>query len=133
MFDSVHDSVLSEVELLPQEVASGESEDRIAYLTTVDELSSGWEPDERQELPDLSTINLHSFRWDHALAFAHWLLKDEYPDDVVVYLIEAESLEFGEPLSATVSAAMDRLVDRLVEELAGEFAPSAGGQDRTAG
>jgi hydrogenase maturation protease len=70
-----------------------------------------------EQLPDLATLNLHSFRWDHALAFARWLLKDEYPREVVVYLIEAESLEFGAPLSATVDAAADRLVDRLLGEL----------------
>jgi hydrogenase maturation protease len=77
-----------------------------------------------EDLPDLSTLNLHSFRWDHALAFARWLLKDDYPSDVLVYLIEAESLEFGAPLSDTVAAAMDRLVDRLLAELDGEFAPT---------
>jgi hydrogenase maturation protease len=71
-----------------------------------------------EELPDLSTLNLHSFRWDHALAFARWLLKDEYPDDVIVYLIEAESFEFGAPLSDTVDAAADQLADRLLDELA---------------
>ncbi len=71
-----------------------------------------------EELPDLSTINLHSFRWDHALAFARWLLKDDYPDEIIVYLIEAESFGFGDPLSEPVDAAADRLVDRLVVELA---------------
>jgi hydrogenase maturation protease len=76
-----------------------------------------------EQLPDLSTINLHSFRWDHALAFARWLLKDEYPTDVVVYLIEAESFEFGAPLSATVDEAAERLTDRLLDELSGPFAP----------
>jgi hydrogenase maturation protease len=86
-----------------------------------------------EQLPDLSTLNLHSFRWDHALAFARWLLKDEYPSDVVVYLIEAESLEFGAPLSDSVAAAMDRLVDRLIDELTGEFAPTGAGQDRKDG
>lgn len=74
-----------------------------------------------EELPDLSTLNLHSFRWDHALAFARWLLRDDpdgYPDEVIVYLIEAAAFEFGAPLSEPVSAAMDRLVDRLLDELA---------------
>jgi hydrogenase maturation protease len=75
-----------------------------------------------EQLPDLSTINLHSFRWDHALAFARWLLKDDYPTDVIVYLIEAESFEFGAPLSATVDEAAERLADRLLDELAGPFA-----------
>ncbi len=76
-----------------------------------------------EQLPDLASLNLHSFRWDHALAFARWLLKDEYPADVVVYLIEAESFEFGAALSPTVDAAADRLVDRLLDEL--RAAPAA--------
>jgi hydrogenase maturation protease len=80
-----------------------------------------------EQLPDLSTINLHSFRWDHALAFARWLLKDEYPTDVIVYLIEAESFEFGAPLSATVDEAADRLTDLLIEELSGPLAVAAAG------
>ncbi len=79
-----------------------------------------------EQLPDLSTLNLHSFRWDHALAFARWLLKDDYPSDVVVYLIEAESFEFGDPLSPVVDAAADRLVDRLLDELSTDFAPASG-------
>jgi hydrogenase maturation protease len=67
-----------------------------------------------EQLPALETLNLHSFRWDHALAFARWLLKDEYPGDVVVYLIEGAAYEFGAPLSPVVDAAIDRLVDHLL-------------------
>jgi hydrogenase maturation protease len=67
--------------------------------------------EELAELPPLEGINLHSFRWDHALAFARWLLKDEYPEHITVYLIEAEALEFGADLSPTVRAAMERLLD----------------------
>jgi hydrogenase maturation protease len=94
----------------------------------VDASTSGSEPGsvfrmlgrDVEQLPDLSTLNLHSFRWDHALAFARWLLKDDYPSDVVVYLIEAGGFEFGAPLTPIVEAAMDRLVDHLIEhELAG--------------
>lgn len=44
-------------------------------------------------------------------------LKEEYPEEIVVYLIEAESLEFGQPLPPRVEAAMDRLVDRLVRKV----------------
>ncbi|MCB0995662.1 MAG: hydrogenase maturation protease [Acidimicrobiales bacterium] len=73
-----------------------------------------------EELPDLATLNLHSFRWDHALAFARWLLKDEYPTDVVVYLVEAGGLEFGAPLTPAADAATDRVVDML---LTGELDP----------
>jgi Ni,Fe-hydrogenase maturation factor len=41
------------------------------------------------------------------------LLKDDYPADVVVYLIEAGGFEFGEPLTPAVEAAVDRLVEHL--------------------
>lgn len=67
-----------------------------------------------EQLPPLEGLNLHSFRWDHALAFARWLLKDEYPSEVVVYLVEAASFEMGAPLSPVVDAATDRLVDHLL-------------------
>ena len=48
-----------------------------------------------EELPPLDGINLHAFKWNHALAFARWLLKDDYPQDVAVYLIEAATLDSG--------------------------------------
>ncbi len=103
----------------------------------VDAAATGGEPgslyrmlgSDVEQLPDLATLNLHSFRWDHALAFARWLLRDDpdgYPDEVVVYLIEAASFEFGEPLSEPVAAAMDRLVDRLCTELAPLTVPEDG-------
>lgn len=70
--------------------------------------------DDVAELPPLEGINLHAFRWDHALAFGKWVLKEDYPDDVVVYLVEAAGFGFGDPLSPSVAEAMDRLVEHLV-------------------
>lgn len=72
---------------------------------------------ELEQLPPLSGINLHAFRWDHALAFARWLLKEEYPQKITVYLIEADSLEIGEALSPAVDAAVDRLVEVLFRRI----------------
>ena len=72
---------------------------------------------ELENLPPLTGINLHAFRWDHALAFGRWLLKDEYPPKVTVYLIEADSLEPGADLTPPVRAAMERLARQLVSEL----------------
>jgi hydrogenase maturation protease len=88
----------------------------------VDAASTGGEPGslyrlagaDVETLPPLEGINLHAFRWDHALAIARWALKEDYPRQVLVYLIEAESFEFGAPLSRPVELAMDRLVDHLV-------------------
>jgi hypothetical protein len=50
---------------------------------------------------------LHDFRWDHALAAGRLIFREEFPDDVSVFLIEAQSLDPGLELSPRVrSAAM---------------------------
>ncbi|WP_322822647.1 hydrogenase maturation protease [Chloroflexus sp.] len=66
-----------------------------------------------EHLPPLSGINLHAFRWDHALAFGRWLLKDEYPRSVQVYLIEGADFTIGAPLSPAVAARMEDLARHL--------------------
>ncbi len=62
--------------------------------------------------------NLHRFRWDQALGFAQWLLKDEYPPEVTVWLVEGESFEAGEPLTPAVQAAVERVADAIVADVA---------------
>ena len=97
-------------------------------VVVVDAATSGGEPGalyrldgaDVEQLPPLEGLNLHSFRWDHALAFGRWLLKDEYPAEVVVYLVEAGGLELGAPLTPAVDRAVDALAERL---LAAELAP----------
>ena len=74
--------------------------------------------DELEELPPSDGINLHAFRWDHALAFARWLLKDDYPTDITVWLVEAAQTDFGADLSPAVDRSVRDLVDRLAVELA---------------
>lgn len=71
------------------------------------------------ELTDLRPPegNLHRFRWDQALGFAQWLLKDEYPPEVTVWLIEGESFEPGEPLSPAVEQAVNGVADAILVDL----------------
>ena len=69
------------------------------------------------ELPPLTGMDLHAFRWPQALAFGQWLLKDEYPAEVVVWLVEAQSLGHGDPLSPVVEQTMRELARRLLDEL----------------
>ncbi|MCB0197709.1 MAG: hydrogenase maturation protease [Anaerolineae bacterium] len=95
------------------------------HVIIVDACRTGSEPgtlykvpgEELENLPPLTGINLHAFRWDHALAFGRWLLKDEYPPQVTVYLIEAESLEHGADLTPRVRETMEKLAQRLIAEL----------------
>lgn len=105
----------------------------VPHVILVDACSSGSEPGtlfevsghEVENLAPLTEINLHGFRWDHAIAFARWLLKDEYPERVTAYLIEGAWYEIGEGLSPAVDAAVDHLVDRLLATL-GPDPPGAG-------
>lgn len=72
-----------------------------------------------EEVRDLSPPdgNLHRFRWDQALGFAQWLLKDDYPQDVTVWLVEGESFELGDALSSPVQASIERIADEIEREL----------------
>lgn len=70
-----------------------------------------------EQIPPPQGMNLHAFRWDHALAFARWLLKEEYPRDVTVYLIEGACFDLGAPLSQAVAESMESLAQHLLAEL----------------
>jgi len=104
----------------------------VPKVILVDACTSGSDPGtlfevpgtEVENLPPLAGINLHAFRWDHAIAFARWLLKDDYPADVTAYLIEGQRFEVGEGLSPPVDAAVDRLVEVLLTKLAPAGAPA---------
>jgi hydrogenase maturation protease len=93
------------------------------HVILVDACTSGGEPGtlyelpgEEVESPPLEALgNLHSFRWDHAISFGRWLLKDEYPRRVTAFLIEAATTDPGMELSEPVRRAMDRLIDLLLE------------------
>jgi hydrogenase maturation protease len=95
----------------------------VPHVILVDACQSGSEPgaifevpgEEVEQLPPVDGINLHAFRWDHAIAFGRWLLKEDYPQKVTVYLVEGIDFEVGEALSPAVDAAIDKLVDKLFD------------------
>jgi hydrogenase maturation protease len=90
----------------------------------VDACTTGAEPGtvfkipgpEVEELPPLSGLHTHSFRWDNALAFARWLLADDYPTDVEVYLIEAGDFSPGAELGPAVLEGMKRVLGLIRRE-----------------
>lgn len=59
------------------------------------------------------SLNLHDFRWDHALYAGRKMFGDAFPADVVVILIEAETVEFGIGLSARVAESAAKAVTRI--------------------
>jgi hydrogenase maturation protease len=72
--------------------------------------------EEVEELPPLAGLHSHQFRWDNALAFAHWLLRDDYPENVTVFLIEAQQTNPGADLTEPVEKAMHQVAALLRAE-----------------
>lgn len=67
---------------------------------------------ELEALPEPS-YNLHDFRWDHALAAGRKIFKEDFPEEVTVYLIEAENLDFGLELSSVVQHSADLVFEEI--------------------
>ena len=89
-------------------------------LIIVDSCRSGGPPGAIFEVPGHElesahepSLNLHDFRWDHALHAGRRIFKDEFPSDVVVLLIEGRSFELGIGLAAEVAAARDQVCARV--------------------
>jgi hydrogenase maturation protease len=96
----------------------------VPHVIIVDACRSGSEPGAifrldgaDCETTPLAGVNLHAFRWDHAIAFARWALKDEYPARVDVWLIEAAQFDPGMPLTPAVEASMLRVADLVLAEV----------------
>ena len=110
-------------------------------VVLIDAADTGAEPgtiyrvpgEEVEQLPPLQGLHSHNFRWDHALAFAHWLLGDEYPQDIMVYLIEAAQLTPGADLSEPVDKAMRQVGVMVREHWSGSDSDAGSGSDSDAG
>ena len=71
---------------------------------------------ELENAPEPS-YNLHDFRWDHALFAGKKIYKDDFPTDVLVYLIEAKNLSMGIGLSTEVQKSGDRVVEKITKRI----------------
>jgi len=89
-------------------------------LIIVDACRSNSEPGAVYEVPGpelersyAPSLNLHDFRWDHALHAGRQIFRDDFPADVTVLLIEAQTIDLGIGLSPAVDAAAALVVDRI--------------------
>lgn len=78
---------------------------------------------ELAELPPLQGLHTHSFRWDHAIAFARWALGEDCPTDITVFLIEVAGVEMGADLSEPASAAMEQVIALIEHDYLGPLRP----------
>ncbi|MEA5138654.1 hydrogenase maturation protease [Arcicella rigui] len=68
-------------------------------------------------IQDDPMVFLHSMKWDQALSYAKKILRENFPDDIQVYLIAVDNLQFEVELSEAVQAAGDKVVELIKEEL----------------
>jgi hydrogenase maturation protease len=80
---------------------------------------------ELEELPPLQGLHTHSFRWDHAIAFARWALRDACPSDITVFLIEASGVDLGADLTEPVESAMEQVIDIIERDYLAGLRPAA--------
>ena len=67
---------------------------------------------ELEALPEPS-YNLHDFRWDNAIAAGRKIFKDDFPQTIAVYLIEAANLDFGWELSRAVKHSAEQVFEQV--------------------
>ncbi len=91
-------------------------------LVIVDAARTGIEPGGIDEVPSdvlareyVPSLNLHDFRWQHALAAGRRMFGADFPGSVSVLLVEVDNTGFGLSLSPTVRAAADALVARIID------------------
>ncbi|UXA20707.1 hydrogenase maturation protease [Mycobacterium sp. SMC-4] len=82
--------------------------------------------EEFAELPPLQGLHTHSFRWDHAIAFARWALGQDCPTDITVFLIEVSGVELGADLSDPVATAMEEVISVIERDFLAPLRPTAG-------
>ncbi|MGX0879042.1 hydrogenase maturation protease [Roseovarius sp. MBR-154] len=70
-------------------------------------------PGEVLEARPNRSLNLHDFRWDHALFAGRRIYGEDFPMNVSVFLVEAATLELGLGLSEAVSRAAETVETRI--------------------
>ena len=71
---------------------------------------------ELENIPEPS-YNLHDFRLDNALYAGRRIYKDDFPENINVFLIEAEGLDLGIGLSGKVQESADRVVELVMSHV----------------
>ena len=98
------------------------------YIIVVDgTINSGEAPGTIFKLPasevesapqDDPMVFLHSLKWDQALSYAKKILREEYPDNIDVYLVAIDNTKLGEGMSEEVEKAGDIVVDLIRKSIA---------------
>lgn len=73
-----------------------------------------------QEIEDDPIVFLHGLKWSQALSYSKKILKEEYPDDIQVYLIAIDSTKFNTGMTDEAKAGAQKVVSAITEEILGQ-------------
>jgi len=62
-------------------------------------------------------VFLHGMKWDQALSYTKKILREEYPEDIQVYLVAIENTKLEVDMSDAVKEAGDKVVQHILEDL----------------
>lgn len=68
-------------------------------------------------IQDDPMVFLHSIKWDQALSYAKKIMRENYPNDITVYLISVDNTRLDIELSDEVRRAGDKAVDYIIEQI----------------
>lgn len=69
------------------------------------------------QINDDPMVFLHSLKWDQALSYSKKILREEYPEDIQVYLIAVDNLKLDINLSEDVKNAGDKVIELILKEV----------------
>ena len=69
------------------------------------------------QIEDDPLVFLHGLKWHQALSYARKMLGDEYPKEVIVYLISIEDTRFNVGMSEEAIKGADRVIEILKDQL----------------
>ena len=99
-------------------------------LVIIDASITGSEPGAIHQVPGAELVteraasySLHDFRWDHALYAGRRIFREDFPQDVTVFLIEAATLEIGLSLSQPVQDSAARVIN-LIRIMISDYEPA---------
>lgn len=69
------------------------------------------------QINDDPMVFLHSLKWDQALSYSKKILREEYPEDIEVYLIAVDNLKLDINLSEDVKNAGDKVIKLILKDV----------------
>jgi hydrogenase maturation protease len=62
-------------------------------------------------------VFLHAMKWDQALSYARKILREDFPDDIIVYLIAVNDTTMKDQMSTKATEAAQKVIGLIKDEV----------------